>query len=51
MSDIMSFINRMTGVNYNPGVSRSMARSIARGMIDRIRGANPGVRNIGATFD
>ena len=50
MTDIQRQINRATGVNYNPGVSRSMARSIARGMIDRMRAANPGARNIGATF-
>lgn len=50
MTDIQRIINRNTGVNYNLGVSRSMSRSIARGMIDRYRAANPGVRNIGATF-
>ena len=50
MTDIQRIINSMTGVNYNFGTSRSMSRSIARGMVDRLRAENPGVRNIGATF-
>ena len=47
---IQAQIARATGTNINRGLQRSMARSIARGMVARLRAANPGVRNIGATF-
>ena len=50
MTEIQRQINQATGVNYNPGTSRSMARSIARGMTNRMRQQNPGARNIGFTF-
>lgn len=51
MTDIQRLINQNTGVNINPGIMRSTSRSLARGMVDRLRAANPGARNIGATFD
>ena len=48
--DIQGQIARATGTNINRGLQRSMARSIARGMVSRMRAANPGARNIGFTF-
>ena len=47
---IQQQIARATGTNINPGIMRSTARSIARGMVGRMRAANPGARNIGFTF-
>ena len=47
---IQGLIARATGTNINRGLQRSMARSIARGMVSRMRPANPRARNIGFTF-
>ena len=47
---IMQRINAITGVSTNnPGLSRINRNRIARQMVDRLRAANPGKRNIGVT--
>ena len=48
--DILRQIAQATGLNINPGIMRSTARSIARGIVGRMRAANPNARNIGFTF-
>ena len=41
-------INRVTGVNRNPGIARIQSNRIARQMVSRFRAG--GQRNAGATF-
>ena len=38
MTPIQRIVNRSTGVNYNPGNSRSMRNSIMRGWVERYGG-------------
>lgn len=47
---IQQQIAQATGMNRNAGIARIQRNRIARQMVSRLRAANPGARNIGATL-